>query len=183
VRIVSQAAQVVLFVLGLFSGYLRVIAPISDDTLRIVPGSIASFSALILLLLCWLIARFLPNFLRLAFWLILAVAASGVAVWRINLYPELHAQGTVEVPGYHLELVRRVKGATLTAKAEAYIRHQPTRPSDQDLIRDLGGISEVWTEKSINDQWLRLTREYVLFVVSTILALAFLAEAFKPRGR
>jgi hypothetical protein len=166
-------------VLGLFSGYLKAIAPVWKETLRFVPGGIASLSALILLLLFSAIAPAKTH--RRTFWIVLASAATVFALWKGISYPALLAKGTVEVPeGHRLQSVMRVKGTLLTPDAAAYVRLPQAHDSDdKTLINALGGIDKVWTEASIREEWQRLTRQYVLCVVSAILAIAFLFETLR----
>jgi hypothetical protein len=185
-KAISAGVQFVLFVLGLFSGYLEAVAPISDDSVRMVPGGIASFAALILLLLARAIAKALSTAkARRVFWLALASAAALSAVWFIFQYADLWFRGTVEI-GVAFEdgkavFGRRVKGTDFTDRAQAYIaREEITNPDDKVLIEKLGGIRKVWTQQSIQDQWWLLTRGYVLSVAGTVLALSFLAQSLTP---
>jgi drug/metabolite transporter (DMT)-like permease len=190
-KTISTGVQFVLFVLGLFSGYLAAVAPISDESLRIVPGGIASFAALILLLLARAIAKSLPTAkARRHYWLALAVVVSLPAVWFILHYADLWQRRTVEVPvsirDGKLELGRRIKGTVLTDRAQAYVDRKAIKnPDDRalELIQVLGGIPAVWTQQSIQDQWWVLTRAYLLSIAGTVLALSFLSQSLATRAR
>ncbi len=195
-KAISTGVQLVVLVLGLFSGYLSAVAPISDESLRIVPGGIASFVALILLLLARAIAKSLPTAkARRIYWLALAVVVSLSAVGFILHYADLWQRQTVEVPvgieDGKIELGRRVKGTFLTDRAQTYADRKGIKNTDDralELIQDLGGIPAVWTKQSIQDQWWLLTRAYLLSVAGTVLALSFLAQSLvspraSPSGR
>ena len=189
-KAISTGVQFVLFVLGLFSGYLGAVAPISDESLRIVPGGIASFAALILLLLARTLANSLPTAkARRIYWLALAAVVSLSAVWFILHYADLWQRRTVEVPvsiaDGKVELGRRIKGTVLTDRAQLYIAKKAIKnPDDRapELIQDLGGIAAVWTQQSIQDQWWVLTRAYLFSVAGTVLALSFLTQSLASRA-
>jgi hypothetical protein len=184
-KIIGPAVQFIAFVLGLFSGYLGAIAPISDETLKIVPGGIASFVALLLLLLFRVVGRAFPTKWGRVFWLASAIVGTLLAVVILFDYPESFKTGTIEVPvtlnGDKSEIARRVKGTELTPKAQTVRKLTPDL-LDEDLVNRLGGIDRVWTADSIDRRWRSLTREYAACALGAILALFFLIEALKPQG-
>ena len=181
-KIVRAAAQFVLMVLGLFSGYLRAIAPVSDQTLRIIPGGIAAFAALLLLLLTKLIGQWIKTANRQAYWRISATIGALLAIMLLFIYGNAFRGGTIEVPGGDLRLERRVKGNEYTEKANKYRNLHPEIHDDRTLIKDLGGIDQLWTAASIENQTRRLTNWYVACVAGTILALSLLTEALTTQG-
>ena len=163
---ITKAIDVVAVLFSAFGGFLTDFAPPGETDSKFAVG-IASFIALIVLLLVSFLAKAkLPANYR-ALWLSFAVILFVLTVVFGLSYNKSLDELTFPYPPENTK-AEYVRGSVLTADAQVYWSENPQKTTSQ-VVADFGGLPNrelVWTANSILEARLLLTKGYVLFVLT-----------------
>ena len=174
--VVTKAIDVVAVLFLAFGGFLTNFAPPEETDSKAAVG-IASFIALIVLLLVSLLAKNkLPAKYR-ALWLTFALIFFAVTVVVGFSYNKRLHELTFSYPPESTK-PQYVRGSVLTPEAQVYWSENPQKTTSQ-VVADFGGLPNrelVWTSNSILESRLLLTKGYVLFVLALSCTIFGLVE-------
>ena len=111
-------------------------------------------------------------------------AISGIlfAALIISLYwhTKFFISGTFAFENFNNDISYYIKGSQYTPIAQRFLQENPLIHSDEDLIREgFGSPAEkdkVWTQESIDANWLKLLTSYCLIVIFFVALISLLIE-------
>lgn len=177
--ILGKVVEVVVFVLGAFSGFLTEIAP-PDETGTSFAVGIASLSMLVVLLVIMALAKNQPNDRWKKYWLAAAVVWFLIFIAFAYKYNNDRGKLTFLFPPDEEEQHLYVGGGDdhLTGEAKGAKNRQPALTSAQ-LVAGFGGLprrTAVWPADAIESASKTLKIDYVIMVVCFGAAIFCLTE-------
>lgn len=100
----------------------------------------------------------------------------------ISLYSHTNyfLRGTFPYRDFEDQVSYYIKGSEYTPIAKKFIQENPFIQSDEDLIREGFGSPDekdkVWTQESINNNWMKLLTTYCLIIIFFVALISILLE-------
>lgn len=182
-EIVGKGVEIVTFLLGSFSGFLKSIAP-PDETGAAFAVGVASFTALIVFLFVSALARGRARQKRKKYWYMAAAALSVMFLFSAFVYQDARSEYTFLWPPNADPKQSYVAGDTLTPIAQQALDKDPSLTPTK-LVAGFGGIDErtsVWMSDSIRRVGRKLSLEYVFTVLTLAATIFCLTEGLLLRG-
>lgn len=101
-------------------------------------------------------------------------------VVTLFMHTKFFIEGTFSYQNFENEVRYYIKGSEYTAVAKKFKEENPYIESDEDLIREGFGSPEekgkVWTQESINNNWMKLLTTYCLIIIFFVSLISILIE-------
>ncbi|WP_343852852.1 hypothetical protein [Algoriphagus jejuensis] len=101
-------------------------------------------------------------------------------VATLFMHTKFFIEGTFSYQNFENEVSYYIKGSEYTNVAKKFKEENPYIESDEDLIREGFGSPEekgkVWTQESINNNWMKMLTTYCLIVIFFVGLISILIE-------
>lgn len=177
-NIARRSVEFVVFIMGAFSGVLNSIAP-PDETKAAMMIGIASFAALIILLIISAIAdRRIESGKRIV-WIVVAFVLGAVFVVSALRYNNDRSRLTMLWPPDNPSQTLYVTGGDKFTPSAQEIKRQHPEYTPERLVSGFGGIDKrtsVWSAEAIREASRTLNIDYLVVVLSVATAIFSIAE-------
>lgn len=175
-EILGRAVEVVTFLFAMFSGFLENIAPPEEANADFAVG-LASFMALVILLIVSVRARGRFSVKRRALWTAVAGSLAVVALVAGLLYQRHVGRLTFSYPPEDAQAERVIRGTRYRAEAKA-LADQGMSPGQILAQFSPENIDRVWPPEAIANAKTILTVNYLILVLSLAGTVFSLVEVY-----